>query len=207
MRLAISLFVALGLLQATKGGILRTFEDDLPGTPPRGFLFAETRQAPPRQWTVQREASGQALVHAGVEGSGGFAVGVVEGEPLDELEMAVRLKLVGGERAAGLVWRYQDADNYYLARLRLNKQSIDVYRIVNGNRVRVEGEDDLELDPDAWHTLRVVQSRERARVYLGGIKVFELRARSLPAAGLAGVWCAGDSTALFDDLRLERRRD
>jgi hypothetical protein len=207
VRLAISLLIALAALSPRGGDAIRTFEEDAAGAPPRGFLFAETRQAPPRQWSVQRQENGQVLAHSGIEGSGGFAVAILEGEPLEQLELAVRLKLAGGERAAGLVWRYQDPDNYYLASLRLGNQSIDVYRIVNGNRVRAEGEDDLELDPAAWHTLRVVQGRERARVYLGGIKVFELRARGLPASGLAGVWSAGDSTAWFDDLRLESRGD
>ena len=47
-----------------------------------------------------------------------------------------------------------------------------IYRVVNGNRIRLEREDDLELDPDAWHSLKIFQERGEIRVYLGGIRVF-----------------------------------
>ena len=75
---------------------------------------------------------------------------------------------------------------------------------MDGNRVRLENEDDLELDPAAWHALRVVQRSRSVRVYLGGIRVFEDRDRTTDPAGAVGIWCAGDTTAQFDDLRISR---
>ena len=83
----------------------------------------------------------------------------------------------------GLVWRVQDAENYYLARLDLDRQDIGLYRVTAGNRTRIEGEDDLELDPTAWHTLRVVQEDENIRVYLGGIRVLRARDRTFGKTG------------------------
>jgi hypothetical protein len=204
---SLALLLTVVFAAAPDGPVVRTFDEDPIGAAPPGFVFAETRQAPPAQWAVERDGQGNVLVHNGVGGSGGFAVAILDQNPIDEVEVAARMKLVGGDQAAGLVWRYQDPNNYYLARLRLGRQSIDVYRLVNGNRVRVEGEDDLELDPAAWHTLKVVQGRERARVYLGGIKVFEFRSRALREPGRAGVWSAGASTAWFDDLRVSPRGD
>jgi hypothetical protein len=148
------------------------------------------------------------LVHAGdTAGGRGFAIALIEGAQPRELSVSVRLKLLTGDRAAGVVWRYRDPDNYYLAQLRLSDQSLIVYRMVNGNRVRIEDEEDLELDPDAWHTLKVTQGNQSARVYLGGIKVFEVRDRTFRDAGAAGVWCRSDSVVRFDDLRVESRDD
>ena len=80
-------------------------------------------------------------------------------------------------RTAGLVWKYQDRLNHYSAQLDLAKQELAVYRVVNGNRIRLEREDDLELDPDAWHSLKIFQERGEIRVYLGGIRVFSERDR------------------------------
>ena len=187
---------------------LRTFDTDPVGQQPPGFLFAETRDAGPRRWTIERDAvAGQHLVHAAEQAAGpGFAVAVLEGLQLAQLEVSAKLRLVDGDRMAGVVWRYQDPSNYYFARLQLaGQQSVAVYRMTNGNRVRLEDEDDLELDPSAWHTLRVVQGDTRTRVYLGGIRVFELRDRSVAVSGGVGVWCAANSTAWFDDVRVEPR--
>jgi hypothetical protein len=88
--------------------------------------------------------------------------------------------------------------------LSLGQQSISLYRVVNGNRVRLELEDDLELDPAAWYTLKLVQRERSVRVYLGGIRVFEDRDRASAARGGVGVWCGGASVAQFDDLRVQR---
>jgi hypothetical protein len=74
--------------------------------------------------------------------------------------------------------------------------------VTAGNRTRIEGEDDLELDPTAWHTLRIVQQEESIRVYLGGIRVLRARDRTFNKGGRVGLWCAGDAVAHFDDLRV-----
>ena len=103
----------------------------------------------------------------------------------------------------------QDANNYYLARLDVDggEQDIALYRIVNGNRVRVDGEDDLELDRAAWHTIKVVQEDDTIRVYLGGIRVLRARDRTFAKPGGVAVWCTGDAVAHFDDLRVGQEKE
>jgi hypothetical protein len=120
-----------------------------------------------------------------------------------DVQVSVRLKATGGGRMAGLVWKYRDPLNHYSAQLDLAKQELAVYRVVNGNRIRLEREDGLELDPDAWHSLKVFQERGEIRVYLGGIRVFRERDRLPRARARVGVWAGGDSTVMFDDFRIE----
>ncbi len=117
--------------------------------------------------------------------------------------MSVRFKATGGGRTAGLVWKYQDPMNHYSAQLDLAKQELAMYRVVNGNRIRLEREDDLELDPDAWHSLKIFQEHGEIRVYLGGIRVFSERDRLPRARASVGLWTGGDSTVMFDDFRIE----
>jgi hypothetical protein len=191
--------------------VSRTFDMDPAGARPPGFTFAETRDAGPRRWTVEKDPAatmGHHLVHTNDGMAGvGMAMAILEGVHLREVEVTARMRLVDGDRISGVVWRYQDPSNYYFARLNLSgPQSVSLYRVVNGNRVRLEDEDDLQLDPAAWHTLRVVQGETRARVYLGGIRVFEVRDRTLDSSGGgAGVFCSGNTTAWFDDLHVEPR--
>jgi hypothetical protein len=118
------------------------------------------------------------------------------------MRASVRLKLTDGERVGGLVWRYQDAENFYLAALDLRVQQLSLYRVVRGNRITLDQEDELELDVSAWHTVRVVQDEDDVQVSLGGIGVMRARDRVV-ADGRAGVWSGGGATAWFDDLRVE----
>lgn len=189
---------------AAAQNVLRTFDEDKIGGPPPGFVTAVGRDAVANRWIVTREGQGRVLLHQG-EGSPpeGFAVAVVSGAQYHEVELSVRLKMVSGSRSAGLVWKYQDAQNHYVVQLDLGRQEVAVYRVSSGNRIRLEREDDLELDPDAWHSLKVQQREGQLRVYLGGIRVFTERDRQPRSRASVGLWAAGDSTVMFDDLRIQ----
>lgn len=205
------LLVAALLVRDVPAGAQRSlshridFDAEPIGRAPQGFTFAESRDARPGRWSIRAQASGpgQLLFHAPDGGSAaGHALALVTGLSLHALDIAVRLRLLEGGRSGGLVWRYQDPSNYHLVQLTFGKQELGLYRVVNGNRVRLEVEDDIELDPAAWHTLRVVQRSRSVRVYLGGIRVFEDRDRTPAPDGWAGIWSAGDTLAEFDDLRV-----
>ena len=210
--LALSLFLqAAGAAQSV---VLRTFDDDKIGAPPAGFLLAAGREAAADRWTVRRESTDKAraenrvLVHEGAPSPvDSFAVAVLTSPAYDEVSLSVRFKAISGGRTAGVVWKYQDPLNHYFAQLDLAKQEVAMYRVASGNRIRLEREDDLELDPDAWHALKVFQEDGELRVYLGGIRVFSERDRTPRVPAGVGVWVGGDSTVLFDDLRVEDETD
>ena len=181
---------------------VRTFDGDPVGQTPPGFSLAMARGMGPARWTVERAGANGLLAHHETAAGQGFALAVLEGPPRRSVELSARIRLVGGARAAGLVWHYQDEDNHYLARLDLRAQDLAVYRVVRGNRVRLEDEDDLELDPDAWYTLKVRHDGPRIRVYLAGIRVIDDFDRSRPVQGRVGLWSQVDTTAWFDDVRV-----
>jgi hypothetical protein len=199
--LIVSLFVQAAA--AAQNVVIRTFEEDKIGAPPPGFVAAVGRDAVPDRWTVRREGNTRVLMHEGKAApADSFAIAVF-GAQYQDVDVRVRLKATGGSRAAGLVWKYQDPMNHYVVQLDLARQEIALYRVAGGNRIRLEREDDLELDPDAWHSLRVLQERGEIRVYLGGIRVFSERERVPPARARVGIWASGDSTVMFDDFRIE----
>lgn len=201
--LVLSLFVqaAAGAPQSIR---VRTFDDDKIGAPPPGFVMAVGRDAAADRWTVRREGKGRVVEHQGHPSpADSFAVAIMSGAQYQDVELSVRLKATGGGRAAGLVWKYQDALNHYAVQLDLAKQELAIYRVSSGNRIRLEREDDLELDPDAWHALKLVQEDGQIRVYLGGIRVFNERDRVGRVSAGVGLWTAGDTTVMFDDFRVE----
>jgi hypothetical protein len=208
VKLLVALLLIAGSIglaaQRRQAVLMNGFEDDAVGQAPRGFVFGEIRDAPTKRWSVHRDGTNQLLVHSGDVAAGrGFATAVLAAPRLREVELSVRVRFLAGDRAGGLVWRYGDARNYSFVQLALGAdQSLGLYRMVDGNRVRLEVEDDLQLDPSGWHTLKVIQGERRVRVYLGGIRVFEERDRRR-AVGTVGVWSGGSSVAQFDDLRVE----
>jgi 3-keto-disaccharide hydrolase len=188
--------------------VLRTFDDDKVGAPPAGFLMAVGREAGADRWVVQRDGNLRVLAHlGGTAPRDSFAVAIYTGAHYQDVEISVRLKATSGSRSAGLVWKYQDPMNHYAVQLDLARQDVAMYRVVSGNRIRVEREDDLELDPDAWHSLRVVQDGGETRVYLGGIRVFTDRDRSVRVPAGVGLWASGDTAVTFDDFRIEPEND
>jgi hypothetical protein len=200
--LALSLF--LQAAASTQQVVLRTFDDDKIGAPPAGFAMAAGRDAAADGWTVRREGTARVLVHVGRPSpADSFAVAILSGVQYKDVQVSVRLKTTGGGRTAGLVWKYQDPMNHYSAQLDLAKQDLVMYRVVNGNRIRLEREDDLELDRDAWHSLKIFQEGGEIRVYLGGIRVFTERDRLPRARAGVGLWTGGDSSVMFDDFRIE----
>lgn len=182
---------------------VRTFDAEPVGAAPTGLTLAAMRQTAPGSWLVRRTGDNGYLAHGAEKAHrGGFGIALTAHQPANDLSITVRLRLLGGARAAGLAWRYQDVDNHYQVILDLVRRELAMYRVVSGNRIRIEDEEGLELDPDAWHTLRVVHDDARIRVSLGGIRVFEDEDRTF-RVGRLGLVAAGDADVWFDDLRVD----
>ena len=187
-----------------------SFEDLPAGRPPAGFLFVSSPREQSGQWAVVRDGTNSVLGQLR-QGPSGVQVAVVEGPSIADLALSVRVRLLEGARSAGVVWHYRDADNYYLARLDLREQDVRIYRVVAGNRTRLEEEDDLELEAGAWHVLKVEHRGTRMRLLVNGVPVGDARDRTGQEGGAVGLWTS-DSMAWFDDLSVqpapgERGRD
>jgi hypothetical protein len=210
IRVGAALAVLCAVTQAVAGQPARghAFDGGRGDALPAGFEFAAMRQETSGRWLVRREGGNGALVHAADAAARGFALALAPDAPLLDVEASVRMRLAAGTRRGGLVWRYTDPTRYYAALLDLGDGRLSLFRVVEGNRTFLESEDGLELDPAAWHTLKIVHADARIVVSLGGIRVFEERDRRYTAAvpGRTGVIAAGDAEAWFDDLRLEPAR-
>ena len=199
---------ALMLAHVSAQVSIRTFDDDPIGSAPPGLTFPVARQQAAAKWSVRADGPGRYLTHAAdASASGGLSLAVLDSAHPSQMRVSVRVKLVDGERVGGLVWRYQDQDNFYLAALDLRLQELALYRVVRGNRIRLDDEDELELDTSAWHSVRVVQDDDDIQVSLGGIGVMRARDLTFTEGGRAGVWSVGGGTAWFDDLRVEPEDD
>ena len=199
-----------GAALAAQEGWRQTFDSERPDQPPAGFTFAAMRQSDAGRWLVQRHDTHTFLSHQAQSGATGYALAVENRPAPDDVSAAVRLRLVAGARVGGLVWRYQDDNNYYALLLDLHKSDLSIYRVASGVRIRLDVADELELDADAWHSLKVSHIESHIRVSLGGVPVFaeeDRRAyRRGATAGRVGLIATGDSETWFDDLHVEPKR-
>jgi len=215
-----SLFMAFVVLGVTivVHGATRTldFSDAAIGQAPKGFEFGHTAKAgAPGKWIVQAEGSNKYLAQVDPDNTRSrFPVAVVSDVTAADVDLSVRFKPVAGrvDQAAGLVWRFQNEDNYYIVRANALEDNVVLYKVENGKRtdLPVKGEGrtygkKAEVPGGQWSTLRVVANGPRFEVHFNGVKLYEVEDTTFTQAGKVGVWTKADSVTQFDDLTVVTR--
>jgi hypothetical protein len=121
----------------------------------------------------------------------------------------VKFKAVSGsqDRAAGIVWRAKDANNYYVTRANALEDNVVLYKTVNGVRspLDIVGRKggygvNIAVPASTWHTLRIDFNGPRFRVSFNGKQLFEVEDSTFTDAGRVGLWTKADSVTLFDEV-------
>ncbi len=114
------------------------FNQDATDQPPKGFEFGHTAGVGrPGKWIVQAQGSNKFLVQTDADSTRSrFPVAVLSDVSAADIDLSVRFKPVSGrvDQAAGLVWRYQDENNYYIVRANALEDNVVLYKVQNGKR-------------------------------------------------------------------------
>jgi hypothetical protein len=134
-------------------------------------------------------------------GSGTFPCCVKQGTAISDGAVEVKFKPLSGreDQAGGLVWRWKDGDNYYVARANALENNVSLYYTEGGRRRPIKYVDAPVLGI-AWHTLRAEFKGTRIRVLLDGKAYIELNDSHIAGPGAVGVWTKADSVTAFDDF-------
>jgi hypothetical protein len=183
-------------------------KDDVGKVPP-GWKADQTGKGEGSVWKVVADdtapsKSGYALAQTAEGPSALFNLCVAEGPSLKDLEISVAFKAVRGKKdqGGGLVWRYQDANNYYLARMNPLEDNYRLYKVVAGRRTQLATREDLKVPANEWHTLKVTQAGDRIECFLDGKKQLEGKDNTFTRAGKVGVWTKADAQTYFDALKV-----
>ena len=193
-----------------------SFDDQNPGEPPRGMTCALTGKGRPGSWKVLavKTAPSAPNVLAQTDDDGTsyrFPVCVGDGPSAVDVDLSVRFKPVSGsgDQAAGLVWRYRDADNYYIVRANALENNVVLYKVEGGRRtdLPLKGEGrtygkKVTVPSGAWSSLAVTVRGNRFEVVFNGTKLYEVEDATFTGPGRIGVWTKADSVTHFDDLKL-----
>src|SRR3954464_3448732 len=120
------------------------FDREILGTVPVGWTLATTHPGAPPRWESIRDESAPSpsTVCAQLsqdKAAGRFPLAVWNGVSIRDGEISVAFKAVDGsiDRAAGIVWRYQDPDNYYIVRANALENNVVLYKVEKGVRTSI----------------------------------------------------------------------
>ena len=119
--------------------------------------------------------------------------------------VAVKFKAISGgiDEAAGLIWRWKDADNYYVARANALEDNISIYYMKDGRRHAIryvnlpQGQ---SVKYKVWQSLRVDFQDDHFIVSFEGKIIVNVRDNHIKGEGAVGLWTKEDSVTSFDDF-------
>jgi hypothetical protein len=195
------LFTALAVFMTTAPGKPLDFDQTPVGSLPAGWISGSTGGGNPK-WSVEIDPSAPSKSRVlRQSGSGAYPWAVNREAQLADGFVEVKFKPISGRRdqAGGVVWRWKDGDNYYVARANALENNVSLYHTTGGTRTTIKYVD-APVAATIWHTLRVEFSGTRIRVFLDGKLCIELDDRNISGPGAVGVWTKADSVTSFDDF-------
>jgi hypothetical protein len=177
------------------------FDAAAPGAVPQGWQCGVTGSGTAK-WSVGADPtapSGKGVLQQ--TGSGSFPWCVKNGVALADGFVEVKFKSISGreDQAGGIVWRWKDGNNYYVARANAMENNVSLYHTSNGRRVTIKYVD-APVPRNVWHALRVEFSGSRISVHLNGKRYIEVDDTHIAGPGAVGVWTKADSVTSFDDF-------
>jgi Domain of Unknown Function (DUF1080) len=192
------------------------FSEDPVGQAPKGFEFGHTAKVgAPGKWVVQAEGSNKYLAQIDPDNTRSrFPVAVLSDVTAADVDLSTRFRPVSGrvDQAVGLVWRFQNEDNYYIVRANALENNVVLYKVEKGKRtdLPLKGEGrtygkKAQVPAGQWSTLRVVAAGPRFEVFLNGSKLYDVEDSTFRQAGKVGLWTKADSVTQFDDVTIETK--
>ena len=116
------------------------FGSDTPGTAPKGWSVFMTHQGGAPKWEVVADRTapskkGYVVCQTSKDQTDGrFPLLIYDNSNLKDGEMSVAFKAISGrvDQGAGLVWRYQDPNNYYVTRANALEDNVVLYKVEKG---------------------------------------------------------------------------
>jgi|SRR6185437_2660765 hypothetical protein len=177
------------------------FDADPVGVLPAGWISGSTGGGSPR-WTVEADSTAPSRPNVLKQsGSGTFPWCVKQGMAFADGAVEVKFKSLTGreDQAGGVVWRWKDGNNYYIARANALENNVSLYYTEGGQR-RTLKYVDAPVPGNAWHTLRAEFRGTHIRVLLNGKVHIEVDDSHIAGPGAVGVWTKADSVTAFDDF-------
>jgi len=199
--------VMVTLSRAEEKATLMKFNKEDAGKVPAGWTSDKTGKGEGSVWKVVEDdtapaKSGYTLAQTAESPNAMFNLCVADRPVLKDVEVSVAFKAVKGakDQGGGIVWRYQDNNNYYIARMNPLEDNYRLYHVVNGKRTQIAGKEGIKVPAGEWHTLKIEMKGDEIECYLDGKKELEFKDKTIEKAGKVGLWSKADARTHFDQF-------
>jgi hypothetical protein len=132
-----------------------------------------------------------------------YNLAVLDGVKLEDFRASFSLRAMSGEedQGGGLVWRFQDFNNYYICRWNPLEDNLRFYKVVNGIRTML-ATSKFRAHEKAWHLIQVQVQGKRVRILMDEDVKIDVEDETFRDAGQIGFWTKADAVTSFDQLYL-----
>src|SRR5437868_14082232 len=182
MTVAIAMTVAAGLAIAADEAKNFTFNKGDLGKVPAGWKADKTGKGEGSVWKVVEDKtapskSGFALAQTAESPGALFNLCVVNDTTFKDVEVSVAFKATSGEKdqGGGVVWRYTDANNYYVARMNPLEDNFRVYKVAGGKRSAEFQDAEVKVPAGQWHTLSIKMVGDKIECSVDGKRYLDVK--------------------------------
>ena len=179
------------------------------GKLPPGWSVAMTHHGAAPHWEIRRDGSAPTQPYVLAQTSNDRAgdrcpLAIFDGIAVRDVDVSVRIKPVAGvaDQAGGLVFRYRDPNNYYLARANALTHDVAFFKVENGVTTPIGADVQHDIPANAWSILKISARGNKFQVYVNHRRVLEAKDGAFPNSGKVGLWTVADSVTYFDDFRV-----
>ena len=184
---------------------LATFDSCANNDIPNGWFPAVTGNNTAGSWELVENEGNKIVGQTSAAGSGYlFNLLIFEKPEIKNLVLSVNLKAISGneDQGGGLVWRYQDADNYYIARANPLENNFRLYKVINGSRKQLKSYS-LPVTSNKWHNITISHAADVIKCYYDGQLFLQHTDTSINKTGKTGLWTKADAVTYFDDYKIK----
>ncbi len=181
------------------------FEDQQINKMPSGWSSYITGEGKPCQWKIIEDNGNKVLAQVSSHTEEyHFNVIVNDSIECQDFEFSVKFKGVSGrvDRGGGLVWRYIDKNNYYVARANPLEDNFRLYKVVNGNRIQLKSSH-FTIESNKWYNMKVEMHGNNIKCFFDGRLKLEATETTFEKPGKVGLWTKSDAVTSFDDFSIK----
>jgi hypothetical protein len=132
-----------------------------------------------------------------------FPLLIFDGDSFTDFTLTTRFKLVGGglEQMAGIAFRIQDEQNFYVIRVSGLGKNVRFYKVVGGERGNPIGPQ-VEIAKGVWHELKIECKGNQIHCWLNDKEAIPPLTDNSFTGGKFGFWTKSDSISYFADTRI-----
>jgi len=175
------------------------------GKVPTGWKSLSTGEKAATKWVLKADDKAKlALTQVGESPNPVFNLCAADEPAVADLEATVSFSALSGKKdqGGGLVWRFQDANNYYVARMNPLEDNFRLYKVIAGKRIQLATVEDIVVKANTWHTLTIRMKGDAIECLLNGKKHLTATDSTIEKAGRVGLWTKADAVTAFAGLKI-----